>query len=259
MEKKHITHHNLQHLSAHLLQHSTLIPASNPYKFQTIFLHPFCYMPGLAQASLRSGIPMPKSTLTKDGGSCWTRWTHYASSRTPNSTFCRLEKKNVKILTQQFFGPFFFPRKSHYGVYDIVDTTLPWHACDGQVSRFRATKIGLKRIKLPCHWHWSSRSWYPNRKLVFKKKANEPVLFLFAVVWKGKQPSKHRLMPSQFTITDYTKTRCCTGAFIASRRNGSPSSFRKNKKKNAKYQSTSSDLKMLNQLINVSGRITHYS
>lgn len=96
--------------------------------------------------------------------------------RTP--LFAVWKKNCPRFWLNQFFGQFFsihfFPRKSHYGVYDIVDTTLPWHACDGQVSRFRATKTlkphpWSKRIKLPCHWHWSSRSWYPNRKLVSKK------------------------------------------------------------------------------------------
>ena len=176
MEKKHITHHNLQHLSAHLLQHSTLIPASNLYKFQTIFLHPFCYMPGLAQASLRSGIPMPKSTLTKERGELLDSLWFESNSELhflPFGKKIAQDSDSTNFLVS-FFPSIFFPRKSHYGVYDIVDTTLPWHACDGQVSRFRATKTlkphpWSKRIKLPCHWHWSSRSWYPNRKLVSKK------------------------------------------------------------------------------------------
>lgn len=43
----------------------------------------------------------------KNGGSCWTRWTHYASSRTPNSTYVPFGKKKAKILTQQFFVRFF--------------------------------------------------------------------------------------------------------------------------------------------------------
>lgn len=148
MEKKHITHHNLQHLSAHLLQHSTLIPASNLYKFQTIFLHPFCYMPGLAQASLRSGIPMPNRHSQKTGGAVGLVGLIMLRVELQTPLFA-VWKKKCQDSDSTIFCQFFFPRKSHYGVYDIVDTTLPWHACDGQVGSFRATKIGLSASS--CH------------------------------------------------------------------------------------------------------------
>ena len=137
MEKKHITHHNLQHLSAHLLQHSTLFPASNLYKFLQPY---FSILFATCQVSHRQVCAAVSQCQNrhsqKNGGSCWTRWTHCASSRTPNSTFCRLRKKNAKILTQPifcpfFFHPFLFPRKSHTVSMTSWIQTLPWHACDG--------------------------------------------------------------------------------------------------------------------------------